>query len=36
MAERAAKLERMANDPEYREQVEAARRATFVVLGITP
>lgn len=33
MAERAAKLERMANDPEYREQVEAAQRATLGLIS---
>lgn len=33
MAEGAAKLERMANDPEYREQVEAVRRATLGLIS---
>lgn len=33
MAERAAKLERMKNDPEYREQVEAAQRATLGLIS---
>lgn len=33
MAERAAKLERMESDPEYREQVEAAQRATLGLIS---
>lgn len=33
MAERAAKLERMESDPEYREQVEAAQRATLGIIS---
>lgn len=33
MAERAAKLERMENDPEYREQVEATQRATLGLIS---
>lgn len=33
MAERAEKLERMESDPEYREQVEAAQRATLGLIS---
>ena len=33
MEERAAKLERMAKDPEYRAQVEAERRATMGLIS---